>query len=485
MHDPMLRRVLTLHVACLLPLATLGAQGTTTPVERAIARMGGLPALQRIQRVRFEQMTLWHRQTFESRPFSDVVGSYERVSDLRDYSLPAWRNTRRPVSAAASPFTMTDLVRDSVAARLAPTAPNAPAAWTALNMAYVDERRELFTFAPDRVLLAARASTDLRPLADTLIDRRAYHRVRGTLDRFPTTLYFSVSDGLLARATYLAAHPADFGLAPYGPMEVDLWFGQWQPITVPGSSPVTYPMQWDIARLGVPYKRITLLSANFDAPAPPDSFVIADDTRAAYHSGAASRPMWDLPLDSARIIDGRFATLGAMGFPPAAVKVGNQWILLEGTAVPDRARAESAWLSGRDASKGYGAAIITTGRPIPGGATWFLQQQLPILFGSGSERSLGTILSNWQVKRPAPRPVVAPRWLRFDGDSLVVAPLDVPGAAGGLVLYVPSLRWVYHALAVSPLVRSLVLEEAQRRGWVVERIGHARAIVTPVPPPAR
>ena len=37
-------------------------------------------------------------------------------------------------------------------------------AWTTLNVAYVDERRELFAFAPERALLGARSARDLRML---------------------------------------------------------------------------------------------------------------------------------------------------------------------------------------------------------------------------------------------------------------------------------------------------------------------------------
>src|SRR5687768_11377526 len=63
-------------------------------LDTAIARMGGEDALRRIERVRFEMMTLWQRMTFDNRP-SDLIGSYELHTDLRNYTLGAWRNTRR------------------------------------------------------------------------------------------------------------------------------------------------------------------------------------------------------------------------------------------------------------------------------------------------------------------------------------------------------------------------------------------------------
>ena len=64
--------------------------------------------------------------------------------------------------------------------------------------------------------------------------------------------------------------------------------------------------------------------------------------------------------------------------------------------------------------------------------------------------------------------------------------LDVGGALrravglGGVVAWVPSLRWVYQGLAVDPMVREQALELARQRGWGVERIGHVRSVTAPL-----
>ncbi|MBL8983791.1 MAG: hypothetical protein JNL26_16525, partial [Gemmatimonadetes bacterium] len=202
------------------PPAPANAQSTaTTVVQVAIDRMGGLSLLDRVERARLELVTLWHRQTFEDRPFGDVVGSYERVTDQRDYTIPAWRNTRRFLGGGApSGFEVIDLVRDSVASRFAPTGPSAPAAWAPLNIAYVTERRELFTFSPERLLPLALRAGDLASLPDTMIAGQRQARVRATVEGFPATLSFDRGTGLLTRAHFRASQPDDFGLAPYGVM---------------------------------------------------------------------------------------------------------------------------------------------------------------------------------------------------------------------------------------------------------------------------
>ncbi len=471
----------------LLLLATLPgpahAQRTATSVVQvAVDRMGGLPLLEKVERAHIEQVTLWHRQTFEDRPFGDLVGSYERVTDQRDYTLPAWRNTRRFLGGGApAGFEIIDLVRDSVAARFSPTGPNAPAAWGPLNIAYVDERRELFTFSPERLLPLALRDGNLALLPDTSIDGEPHARVKANVDRFPVMLFFHTGTGLLARARFRAAQLNDFGLAPFGNMEVDVWYSQWRPVPAPGGQ-MRYPGQIDIARLGRPYKRLSILSARFDVAAAPDSFTVAADVRTRY-AAAATRPMWDIPIDSGRITESRFAVLGTPGFAPQAVKVGSQWLLLEGSAVPERAQVEDAWLRAKDGA-GFGGVLISMSATPRGGMAWFTRNRLPVLHGRGAARGTAVILANWGVSARTTA-VTEGRWVRIGGDSLWIEPFDAPGAPDGLLAYVPSLRWAYHAMSIDPLVKELIMERVKQRGWTVERLGNARTLTAPVTPTQR
>ena len=143
-------------------------------VDTALARMGGAASLRLIHTVRYELMTQWLATTFDARPFQDAP-FYELHTDMRDYDARVWRNTRRFPSAGLSSV-FTDLVVDTVAARQgAPMAPGiaTPAGvidgWAPLNIAYIDERREAFAFAPERLLLLLRSAPDLRAVRDSTI----------------------------------------------------------------------------------------------------------------------------------------------------------------------------------------------------------------------------------------------------------------------------------------------------------------------------
>lgn len=464
-----------------LPGASTAPAAATAPLDTALARMGGAEALRRVTRVRFEMLTQWQRIGFDGRPSADAP-SYELHSDLRDYAIPAWRNTRRfavpGVATGAPPVwrEIADVVRDSVAIRHAPTTPTGASVWGPLNVAYVDERRELFAFAPERALLAAREAPDLRALPDTTIAGAPHARVAATIAGFAATLFLRRGDGLPALARWRAPHPNDFGLVPWGTMEVELWYANWA--AQPGG--LVYPMQWDVRRVGRPYKRMTVLAAAFDVAASPDSFAVPEALRGAYLA-TARRPMHDVPLDSARLLDGRLASFGAPGAPAGAVRLGRRWLLLEAGQAPLNAERAAAWLRAADPEATLAGALVTPPLTGSGGAAWLAAQRIPVHAGPGAAPFVAAVLRGHAAPPGALAAVPRGRWMRVDGDSLWLEPLDLPDAPGTLVAWVPSLRWVYSATLSNPVHRARVLAHARARGWAVERLGSARAVASPVP----
>jgi len=450
------------------------------PLDTAIARMGGQATLARIERVRFETMTLWQRLTFETRP-TDLIIAYELHSDLRNYPLVAWRNTRRFVGGPALQE-MTDIVQKDAGIRRFPPQPDGTTSpWTPINVAYIDERKEVFAFAPERLLLAAHAAGDLRALSDTTIAGQPHARLSATIDGFPTTIFLRRNDGFLAMARYHAAQPNDFGLAPWGDMETEMWYSRWMKFPVSGTPGVAYPTQWDVRRVGRMYKRLVVLSANFDAEAPADSFAISDSLRTAFGSGPSSKPMWELPMDSAKLLEPRLARLGNPGQTQAAVKLGNSWLFLEGASVPQRSETDVRWLESADPGSTVGGLLVTAPNTGRGGSAWFTQRKLPVYVTPGAVSAMSASLGNWKQPPSAAKVVSKPQWLRIGGDSVWVEPIDLPDYPGALVAYVPSLRWAYSGPAATPLYFDLVVARIRERGWAVDRIGSIRSLIQPIP----
>ena len=83
--------------------------GARAVVERAVDLSGGEATLRGVRRVALRMMTQWQGPSFRELPYRDRP-SYEAHTDVRDYTLPAWRNTRE-----FGPRRITNIVRDSVA----------------------------------------------------------------------------------------------------------------------------------------------------------------------------------------------------------------------------------------------------------------------------------------------------------------------------------------------------------------------------------
>jgi hypothetical protein len=334
--------------------------------------------------------------------------------------------------------------------------------------------------APERLLLAAREARDLRPLSDTSIAGATHARVAATVEGFPVTLFVSRSTGFPTAVRFRTAEPNDFGLVPYGEMPVEFWYSGWrkQP------SGIVYPYQWDVRRLGQPYKRMTVMGATFNPPATPDSFAVSDSLRGAFLA-TARRPMHDVPLDSARLVEGRFASFGAPGSPVGAVKIGRQWLLLETGQAPLSVERAVTWLGKVDSASRIGAALVTIPATGNGGTAWLVSRGVSVRSAPGAMPFLEAVLRGHATPPRGLSAVTRAQWMHLDGDSLWVEPIDLPDASGALLAYVPSLEWVYSGLAANAVNLDQILNRARARGWKVSRVGSARGVATPLPPTLR
>ena len=478
-----LTKYLLAAVSLLSTASPARGQSAAALLDTAIARMGGASVARGVKRARFEMMTQWQRTSFDGGPYADQP-VYESHSDLRDYDLNAWRNTRR-FNNGRSTMEIVDVVRDSVAIRRSPGGPGgvaspsvaAPGAWVPLNIAYVDEWREQRATAPERLLLAAREAHDLRALSDTVVGGAPHARVSATVDGVHTTLLLRRSTGFLRAARFRIAEPNDFGLVPWGDMDVEIWYGGWrkQP------DGLVYPFQWDVRRVGAPYKRMTVLAAIFNQPATPDSFVVSDSLRAAYLASSI-RPMHDVPLDSARIVDTRFVSFNTPGAPVGAVKLGGEWMLLETGQAPSSAERAMAWMKKTDAIGRVAGALVTMPATGNGGVPWLVTHDVRVHAAPGAMPYMDAVLRGHSAPATNVARVSRGMWLRVGGDSLWLEPMDLPDLPGALVAYAPSLEWAYSAAAANPLQLDLILARARQKGWRVSRFGSARGAVSPLPP---
>ncbi|HVX89632.1 MAG TPA: hypothetical protein VG940_11925 [Gemmatimonadales bacterium] len=438
-------------------------------IDTALARMGGRDAVARVQRVRREMLTTWQRTGFRNEPYADAP-SYELHTDIRDYGLRAWRNTRKFSLTPGGPQ-IVDIVRDTVAIRQGPNG-----VWAPLNIAYVDELREIFAIAPEHLLLVASEAPDLALGRDTTIDGGAVARVTATVEGHRVTMFFRKGDGLLAMTRFHAAQPNDFGLVQWGAMDVETWYSRWARFPVGAA----LPTQIDQMRLGRPYKRMTVLSAAFDTVTTAETFAISDSLRDAYFA-TATKPMHDLPLDSAKVVEGTYASFGAFGTPPGAVKIGGRWVLFEAGQAGLSAERSLDWLARTDAATPVAAAILTQTSAGNGGVTVLGRRRIATWIAPGAKPFVDRMLGNTGIAGTTPTVVARAQWLRVGTDSLWLEPIDLPDAPRTMLVYSPTLKWAYNTAAAAPLQQQYLLRILRGRGWAVEKVGHARAISVAAP----
>ncbi len=455
--------VTPLLIAAALQLAKPDAH---TVVNTAMDRMGGKAQLMAIERVRYDFVTQWNL-SLDPRPGHDRP-TYERNVDVRDYRHGGWRNSREFTSGGAT-LRMVDLVRDDVAVRQ-----NISGDVTPLNIAYVDERDEVFLYAPDRLLLLLSAAADLSLQPDTIVEGVRHARVAATLSRFPVRVLLRSSDGLPHILQFQAAHPNDFGLVPLGRMDVEVTYTGWQPV-----GRVHLPHQWDISRAGQPYKRLTVTHAVVNPQFAADSFAVSSSMREAFQA-TARKPMHDVPLDSACLIDRRFVEFRAFGAPAGAVRIGQAWVLLETGQAPLSAERAIGWMEVNGAAI-PSLAIIGSLQRTNGGLAHVVRHRIRVITAPAFAALGRAILSGHEVGDGRFETLSQGRWLEVGGDSMRVEPLDLPDAPGGLLLFVPALRWIYAPNALTSLDLEIVLQHAHRSGWVVDRIGNARHLLLPKP----
>lgn len=461
-------------IAILLVPNRLSAQGesATQLLDRSIARMGGDSALRAVQSIRMDMMTQWFRTSFAAAPFNDLP-SFERNVELRNYATHSWRNSRYFSLTATTPGVVV-VVRDTLAIRGNTPQGATAMTWAPLNVAYVEERRELFGFAPERLILNLRDDPATRALSDTTIDGEPHARLAATIDGWPAVVFLRRSDALPRLVRFRADETNDFGLAPWAEHEVEFWYSNWA--LLPAG--VLLPRQRDVARVGKPYKRMTLLQAVINAPAPADSFAISDSLATAYLA-TEHRPMWRLTLDGvAKIERDHFVS-----FPPfigsaGAVKVGNQWVVLEAAQAVGGMDLIADWLGRNGGGLPIGATIAANIWAGNGGVPWFTQRRLPVFAAPGAMATL-RMINKGATGLVA---IDTPRWVRVGGDSLWLEPVSAPDFSRTLAVYSPTHRWLWLVFAGSPthkVEQDAIIRRLEARGLPVELIGGARAIASP------
>lgn len=453
------RRAGVVGIAVVLHAAPVSAQRGEAAelVGQALRTVGGEARIRSIRTVRFDWMTQWQRTGFRDLPGADRP-SFETHVDVRDYAIPAWRNTRE-----FGARNIVNVVRDSVATT------DFGAGAQPLSIAYLDERREQFLQTPDRLLLELADAPDLRMGRDTILGGEPHRRLRATLDdHFDSEVFLHQRSRLPTLLRFRAAHPNDYGLVPWGEMEVEVWYAGWRDF-----DGIALPTQWDVKRVGRPYRRMTIRRAAFDLDFEPDSFAVSSEMRAAYLREATvpmheSRPMSPYAAATDGLVEG-----GGFGFPGGAAPTADGWIVIgAGQGASNLAPAlESMESAGVDRIAGVLAAVAAT---VDGGVVAAARRSIPILTSPSAAPFVQRILSAGGVSGDVR--IIEEETVIGQGDArLVLLPFAHPDAPRSLLAWHAASGWLYVPDATGALGVRLARTVAEERGWEVRSVGTGRS----------
>lgn len=451
--------------AIALPVQAQSAVQAKVVVDRAAELMGGEDALRDVRFTTFRMMTQWQRTGFRDVPFTDRP-SFEPHRDVRDYSVPAWRNTRE-----FGARNVVNVIRDSVATTDFGQGPQP------LSVAYVDERNELFVYTPDRLIVALLDASDLTLAPDTAIGDEPHRVVGATLaGRYPARVYFHAGSGVPTMLQFTAGHPNDFGLVQWGEMDVEVWYSNWRTYGA-----ISIPRQWDILRVGAPYKRMSVRSADFSSPIEADSFAISSDMRAAYLSSPSRQPMHESRTidEVVRPAEGVIVLKPGFGVPAGAIDTGDGWLLLGAGQAPFNFTQTLDELAEVGVTDVHGV-LIAEARAGNGGVVEAAERGLPVFASVGGAPFIETVLRNGGV-REGPAVLRQARTFGDGASSVLVAPVDLPDVPGSLLVYKPSARWLYVPDGIDPIQVRIAEERAGELGWAVDVVGTPRDLWPPSP----
>ena len=159
------------------------------------------------------------------------------------------------------------------------------------NPGNIQPTEELLATAPERILLNALAASDLKFEGEEVIQGVRHAVVSFTWKNSPVRLYLNLNTRLLTMTDVVKARPTELFWSVWGDFSEKNYYSYWN-LQKGG---LRYPQQVDTFYNGQPLSTNTILSIDFNAEAPKDTFLIPDDVITKYAS-APKRSFAEMPF---------------------------------------------------------------------------------------------------------------------------------------------------------------------------------------------
>lgn len=240
-------------------------------MHASLTAMGGEEKVRALKTLHFEASLIRNELEESERPEGPYILENDQVEEWRDLEQKAWKNTNKLHGAMQPEFLITSVVSNG-AASLAYDGQARPASGQQLQLA-----DEALALGPERVLLTALNSPDLRRLPDLTLQSVPHHAVQFTWHSLPVRIYLNAETDLPTAVEWESAYPSDMFWSIWGDVTSRVYYSFWWL-----QNGIHYPLQADLFRNGMPAQTVTITKIDFNQSFPTDTFAIAADVRQAF-----------------------------------------------------------------------------------------------------------------------------------------------------------------------------------------------------------
>jgi hypothetical protein len=146
----------------------------------------------------------------------------------------------------------------------------------------LQQAQEALALSPERVLINALDSTDLRRLPDLTMQGVPHHAVQFTWKTAPVRIYLNADTHLPTAVEWETAYPFGIFWSIWGDVTTRVYYSLWWL-----QNGIHYPLQADFIRNGMPDQTATITKIEFNPTLPPDAFAISSESRTAFAARGA------------------------------------------------------------------------------------------------------------------------------------------------------------------------------------------------------
>ncbi len=246
-------------------------QSAADLMHAGLTAMGGEEKIRGLETLHFEASIIRNELEQSERPEGPYFIENDQEEEWRDLVHKSWKNTNKLHGPMQPEFVMTSVVSNG-AASLSYNGQTGPASGEQLQLA-----DEALTLGPERVLLTALDSPDLRRLPDLALQGVPHHVVQFTWHSSPVRIYLNSDTHLPTAVEWESAYPFGVFWSIWGDVTTRAYYSFWWL-----QNGFHYPLQVDVYRNGMPAQTVTITKIEFNPLFPAETFAIPNDARQSF-----------------------------------------------------------------------------------------------------------------------------------------------------------------------------------------------------------